>query len=188
MAKCRICKTTFEPRNSLQIVCSPQCAYEHVKNKNEMKAKKEKKVARKANRAAREALKTRSDYVKEAQVEFNKFIRTRDAHLPCISCGAFSEERGRGGSWDCGHYRSTGANPELRFNTFNAHKQCKKCNRNLSGNIVNYRIGLLEKIGKDKLDWVEGPHEIKHYSKEDLKRIKRIFAKRARFYIRRRNA
>jgi hypothetical protein len=41
-----------------------------------------------------------------------------------------------------------------------------------SGDIVNYRIELVKRIGADKVDWLEGPHEAKRYTIEDLKAMK----------------
>src|SRR5690606_23788830 len=109
------------------------------------------------------------DWTKLAQVEFNRYIRMRDQADACISCGTLSwDEKVTGGGWDCSHYRSIGANPELRFEELNAHRACKKCNKYLSGNIVNYRIRLEGKIGLDKLAWLEGYHPPKRYRIEEL--------------------
>jgi hypothetical protein len=33
------------------------------------------------------------------------------------------------------------------------------CNAHLSGNQVNYRIELINRIGLDKVEWLEGKHE-----------------------------
>ena len=47
-----------------------------------------------------------------------------------------------------------------------------KCNRNLSGNAVEYRIRLVHRIGADKVDWLEGPHSACKYTVEEIKVIK----------------
>jgi hypothetical protein len=70
--------------------------------------------------------------------------------------------------------------PSLRFNTYNCHKQCAPCNNHLSGNLVEYRANLINKIGQARVDWLEGPQDTKNMDIEYLKRIKRIFSKRAR--------
>jgi hypothetical protein len=67
-------------------------------------------------------------YKAQAQQAFNAYIRARDADLPCISCGETNPPDLHGGQWDCGHFKTVGANPELRFEERNAHKQCKSCN------------------------------------------------------------
>ena len=51
----------------------------------------------------------------------------------------------------------------------NAHSQCVKCNRNLSGNTVDYRFRLIDKIGIDNVEWLEGPHKAKKYTIDELK-------------------
>ncbi|MCK3657243.1 NinG recombination protein [Pasteurellaceae bacterium Pebbles2] len=160
LKKCKICRAEFSPRNSLQKCCSPACALELVK---EQKAKAE----RKELKARKAKLKSRRDWVKDAQDVFNKFIRLRDKDLPCISCGRYHQ-----GQWHAGHYRSVGAAPELRFCELNVHKQCQPCNNHKSGNVIEYRINLIKKIGADKVEWLERQdHEAKKYSVEDCKEI-----------------
>jgi hypothetical protein len=117
----------------------------------------------------------RGYWLKKAQASFNAFIRARDKNLPCISCG-----RHHTGQYHAGHYRTVGANPELRFEELNCHKQCSACNNYLSGNLVNYRINLLEKIGENSLDWVEGPHDPKRYTIEELKEIDKGYREKAK--------
>lgn len=118
-------------------------------------------------------LKSRGDHTRETQQAFNAYIRERDRHRPCISCGTCNPGGDpRGGVWDCSHYRSVGACPELRFEELNAHKSCKQCNRDKSGNIVEYRINLIQRLGQEAVDWLEGKHEPKKYTVEELKAIK----------------
>lgn len=105
-----------------------------------------------------------------AQAAFNAYIRGRDSNEPCISCGRYHT-----GQYHAGHYRSRGAHPELRFEELNCHKQCSPCNNHLSGNISNYRPALIDKIGQDKVDWVEGPHEPKKYTCAELKEIEQLY-------------
>jgi hypothetical protein len=114
----------------------------------------EAKTERRADKAKRERLKTRAEWQKDAQTEFNAYIRARDAHLPCISCG-----RHHDGQWHAGHYLSRGARPELAFEESNCHKQCAPCNTHLSGNLVLYRVNLIARIGLDRVEWLEGPHD-----------------------------
>lgn len=169
--KCENCKERFQKTRPLQFVCSPKCGIEHERKKQAKKQKKE-------TRQRKEALKTKKDWTKEVQVEFNKFIRLRDHDQPCISCGGFPTSSPlTGGVWDCGHYRSVGSTPELRFEEKNAYRQCKKCNRELSGNAVEYRKRLIERVGIEVVEWVEGPHEQKNWTIEDLKELKAHYKK-----------
>lgn len=115
----------------------------------------------------------KSTRTKEAQKAFNAYIRKRDKGQVCISCGNmpnFGAYVG-GSGIHAGHYLSCGAHPELRFEPLNCHVQCVNCNMHNSGNAVNYRVGLIKKIGLDKVEWLEGPHEPKKYTCEELKEI-----------------
>lgn len=184
MAKCTSCRKKFTPiYSSLQSTCSPKCALKVVKKQNKEKEKKQRKL----HRADKERIRTKSQWIKLTQPVFNKYIRLRDHDKPCISCGRHDWEITEpltGGKWDCGHFLTVGAYPELRFEPLNAHKQCKSCNGG-SGKYTrknhtvgqDYRENLIERIGLVNVEWLEGPHLIKHYTIEDLKQIKQKFAK-----------
>ena len=165
--KCRVCRETYTPSKALQVVCSPSCALLHAKQKGEKERTALAKIERKAIREAKERIKPRAAYMKEAQSVFNSWVRARDADQPCISCGRHHQ-----GKYDAGHYRSVGSNPALRFEPLNCHRQCVPCNQHKSGNAIEYRIGLVARIGAEAVAWLEGPHEPKHYSIDDLKQIK----------------
>lgn len=167
--KCKnpACGISFPPQRLGQAVCSPKCGLA-IKDVNREKARKAiTDLGRKEIRAAKERIKPKGQYMKEAQTAFNAWIRERDAALPCISCGRHHQ-----GKYDAGHYRTVGSNPALRFEPLNCHRQCSPCNTHKSGDIVNYRIELVKRIGADKVDWLEGPHDPKRYTIEDLKTIK----------------
>lgn len=138
-----------------------------------------KKSIRAETRKAKESIKRRSDWTKEAQVAVNAWVRHRDLGKPCISCGSMPAQK-LGGTMDAGHYRSTGSAPHLRFLTTQIHAQCVKCNRHLSGNVADYRIGLIERIGQDKVDAIESDQTIRRYDVEYLKRLKSVFTRRLR--------
>jgi hypothetical protein len=165
--KCKVCAVEFEPVRSFQKACSPKCAISLVESE---KVKKRAKVLRKEKKARKEKLKSRSDWLREAQAAVNAYIRARDRDEPCISCGRHHE-----GQYHAGHYRSVGSAPELRFNELNIWKQCSSCNNYLSGNLIEYRKRLLEKIGQEKLDWLEGQHEPKKYTIEQIREIKALY-------------
>jgi hypothetical protein len=158
--KCKTCGNWFMPFRTTQRTCSLKCAIDDAKVLGAKKTKVQ-------HRKDKERVKTRSQWMKEAQAAFNKYIRERDAGERCISCG-----RNHSGQYHAGHYRSVGAAPELRFNELNCSKQCAPCNNHKSGDLINYRINLIDKIGIKRVEWLEGPHEAKHYSIDDLKAIK----------------
>ena len=164
--KCRVatCRASFVPSRMGQAVCSPACAMIDAP-RHEPKARKAlADIERKDIKVRKEKLKNRADHLKDTQQAFNAWVRARDAALPCVSCG-----RHHGGQYHAGHYRTVGANPELRFEPLNAWKQCAPCNNHLSGNLINYRISLLQRIGEEKVAWLEGPHEAKKYTVDELK-------------------
>lgn len=167
--KCKVatCRASFVPTKSFQTWCSPDCAVVIVRAKQAAERKSFEQRERREIKVRKEKLKSRADHLKETQTVFNEWIRLRDAGLPCVSCGRHHE-----GQYHAGHYRTVAASPELRFEPLNVHKQCAPCNNHKSGDIVNYRINLVHRIGAEKVDWIEGPHEPQRYTIEQLKEIK----------------
>lgn len=168
------CRISFPPQRLGQKVCSPKCGLA-IKDVNQEKARKAiDQRERREIKVRKEKLKSRADYLREAQAAVNEYVRLRDVHLPCISCDSMPSDHDliTGSRWDAGHYRSVGACPELRFEPMNIHRQCVKCNRNLSGNAVEYRIRLVKRIGADKVNWLEGPHPARKYTVDEIKTIK----------------
>jgi hypothetical protein len=174
--KCKnpACGISFPPQRLGQAVCSPKCGLA-IKDVNQAKARKSlAQVNRREIKVRKEKLKSRADHLREAQAAVNAYVRLRDAYLPCISCDSTPNDNDlmTGSRWDAGHYRSVGACPELRFEPLNIHRQCVKCNRNLSGNAVEYRIRLVQRIGAEKVAWLEGLHSPCKYTVEEIKAIK----------------
>ena len=174
---CKQCKSKFTTLNPLQQVCGLSCAVNYSLALKEKNNRSQALKSRKETKIKLDNLKTRSDYIKEAQIVFNKFIRTRDGETNCISCGVHFGTSVVGGAFDCGHYLSRGAKPHHRFNEDNAHSQCKKCNRYLSGNVANYRIGIINKLGLDAVEKLEADNEPKHWTIDDLKAIRDKYKK-----------
>ena len=169
MRKCKApgCGEKFRPVRPLQVACSSDCAYA-VGMQVRLKQDKAKDKER------REKLMTLSDWRKRAQAAFNAYIRARDADWPCISCRRFS------GAFDAGHYLSTGARPELRFDEANCHKQCVQCNQHLHGNLALYRLALIRRIGQEELDRLEGPNPPRHDTADSLKALAAHYRAKAR--------
>jgi hypothetical protein len=166
--KCRICKQTFQPVRMIQPVCDNyECKVAYATNVAEKAAIAREKKARRETKEKLEKIKTRAEHLKEAQRFFNLFIRTRDANYPCISCN-----RWHAGQYHAGHYRSVGSAPHLRFNELNCHRQCSVCNNHLSGNQLEYRRGLIAKLGIEAVEQLEADQEPKHYTIEEIQAIK----------------
>lgn len=166
-AECRTCGKPFLRFRTTQAVCGPRCAHRAVKADKKREAEE--------TRARRVALRSRRDWLNDTQVAFNAWIRLRDAHLPCVSCG-----RNHEGQWHAGHYRTVGACPELRFDPRNVHKQCQPCNTHLHGNLIPYRIELIRRIGLEAVEALEGPHPPGRWSADELRTMRdayRLLAK-----------
>lgn len=164
---CKYCKKRSEEAKKfgLSYFCDSDCAMRYSIEKSRKDADKEERQT--FNKRKKEFYDNdRSLRTKEAQKAFNAFIRQRDIKRPCVSCGRHHE-----GQYHAGHFRTTGAHPELRFEELNCHKQCSVCNNHLSGNLIGYREELIKRIGLDKINWLEGPHDPKKYTCEELKEI-----------------
>lgn len=168
MRKCSIkdCRAAFAPMSMTHKVCSPACALIYAKA---LAAAKE----RKTDRARKVAMKSRSQWLKEAQTAFNAWIRARDAEQPCISCGRYHD-----GKYDAGHFRSVGAQPALRFHELNCHKQCVPCNQHKAGNVVEYRIRLVARIGAAAVALLEQDHPPAKFTIDDARAIKADYVAR----------
>lgn len=100
----------------------------------------------------------------KAQQVFNAWIRERDKDKGCISCGGEVQH--------AGHYLSAGHHGHLRFNENNVHGQCLRCNNFLHGNLINYRIGLVKRIGESKVQLLESmAHQTKKWTRFELEAI-----------------
>lgn len=157
MKKCRICKAKFEPFSSLQVACSVKCAREEARKQLEKKAEKAAKQARAERREF-----NRRDLTwqhKQCQRVFNRmrvleelqWFRDRGMEPECISCGKTHMD------WCCGHFKTRGAQPGLRYDRMNTFLQCNKaCNESLSGNIEGtrtsrgYKQGLVDRFGEEE--------------------------------------
>ncbi len=130
-----------------------------------------KKQQRKSDNETRQKLKTLSQLENEAKAAIQKWVRVvRDKDLPCISCGNYSNR------YDGGHYFDAGVYSGLMFNEDNIHKQCSYyCNKMNHGNKTNYRIGLVKKIGVERVEWLENNKDLlrnKKYERVELIEIK----------------
>ncbi|NIH21838.1 recombination protein NinG [Providencia heimbachae] len=182
--RCKICREWFELKYQNVEWCSPEHGAElALKRRNKEREKAEQKLKKERQQKEREsrdklkirklAVKPLSYFAKQAQTAFNSFIRERDKDLPCISCDRFHE-----GQYHAGHYRTTKANPEIRFDEDNCHKQCAPCNNHLSGNIENYRPALILKIGRERFDILMGFHELPKWKRDDYERVRDDYRKK----------
>jgi len=160
MPRCRNCKDKFEPvKFNAKYCLKDECIKAFVE---EVKTRQWKETKTRM----KQDLKTLQDWLKEAQTIFNKYVRLRDQGLPCISCNLPPKKK------NAGHYFSSGGHSNVRFDEDNVHLQCEACNTFLSGNLLNYQIGIQKKIGAQKLlELQERAHVTKKWTIDELKEI-----------------
>ncbi|WP_427033035.1 recombination protein NinG [Enterobacter hormaechei] len=196
----KACRQWFHPVRDGQVVCSFECASaigkeqtakarEAAKQKAAQRQRTEEKAGRQRRKAKRESFKTKAQWDKEAQSAFNRYIRIRDEGKECVSCGNPLIGKSNyltGSAIDASHYRSRGAASHLKFNVFNVHSACTRCNRQLSGNAVEYRIRLVDRIGLERVERLESDNSPRRFDVTYLKRVKAIFSRRANALMKRR--
>ena len=158
--KCKYCKNSFEPVAFLQKNCfDPNCVTEWIQE-TKQKTWQKKKAKLKAD------LMTLSDHIKLAQQVFNKFIRLRDAGEKCISCNKKPLKE------NAGHFYNANNHWNVRFNEHNVNLQCEYCNTYLHGALIQYREGLINKIGiTDFLILEAESKKTRKFTTEELKEI-----------------
>lgn len=174
--KCKQCKQLFAPVKLLQSVCGFKCAGLYAIAQREKKEANLKRIERKKTKEALEAIKPTKELLKDASRWFNKYIKLRDAHLPCISCGRY--EIGTD-TWDCGHFRTVGSAKHMRFIEDNAHKQCSSCNRGSEKYIqkrelvaMAYEDNLRLRIGDERVDIIKRDNTQRHYTPDEARALK----------------
>jgi hypothetical protein len=186
--KCAVkeCRKPFVPDAPFVVWCGPDCGEKvaHVRLAKQRAAqsaatKRAKKAERANDRAKGESLKTLPELLKEAQIQFNRCIRLRDmiAGHPCISSGRKLDWSGN--ATDAGHYRSIGAAGHLRFNEDNVHAQSKHDNQYKAGNVVEYRINLIARIGLERVEALENNNTVHKWTKDEVRAIRDTYRAKA---------
>lgn len=160
------------------VACGIECAAEVAKRKREKIARLAAKAERANIRERKASIRTIPQLKARAQVSFNAFIRERDKHLPCICCGEWGGAWSRGGIWDAGHYRSRGSADHMRFVEENVHRQLKDCNRYGAGRAVDFRIGLVKRIGIDAVEALECNNTGIKWTREMLIKIEATYRRK----------
>ena len=186
--KCKHCLEYIKATSGIKVPAGFFCGIDHATefaqakrdaDREKQKAKVKREVVKKEKTARSDLREFRnndkSHQTKLTQASFNAWIRFRDEGEPCNSCG-----RSTGCKINAGHYLSVGSHPELRFNPLNVNLQCEYCNVYKSGNIKEYRPRLIDKIGLELVEWLEGPNDAMKYTCEQLREIRAYYAKLTR--------
>lgn len=176
---CKVCKCNFLAPAGLQRarVCGQVCALTFAKS---ARAKAEKVRLVKENRETKKALekyKTPTQWEKECREIVQEIARLRDRHDGCISCHMGPNY---GGQWHGSHFRPAGNNAAVQFHLWNIHKACAQCNLFKGGNISEYRPRLVEKIGADRVAWLESQTQQVKTDVDYCIRFKAVMGKRLR--------
>ncbi len=102
----------------------------------------------------------------------HEYIRKRDEFKPCISCGISYND-----NFQAGHFFKAQLFSNLKFNENNIHGQCKKCNMFDDGNESGYRVGLMQRYGKEylaKINDLAGDSKKNdyHWDREELEQLR----------------
>jgi hypothetical protein len=143
----------------------------------ERKLQAARKNERKRDQQRKDALKSRSKWEDECRKIIQKIARIRDRHDGCISCHMGPDYDG---VWHGSHYRSVGAASAVQFHLWNVHKACEQCNFFKGGNREGYRPRLIEKIGLDRVEWLDAQNNTFKPPMDYYPRFKKVMGKRLR--------
>jgi hypothetical protein len=163
---CRLCKQDL-PLHSFTSTQAKYCLNcKRIRMLEQRNAMMKRSMDRqKAKKPKKQVVQSLPSLKATAQKLINKYCRLRDIKDGCISCEKGASEQG-------GHYLSVGANSALRFDERNINGQCSSCNHFKSGNPIEYRIRLVQKIGREQVEWLEAHRkDIKKWSREELEEI-----------------
>lgn len=174
--RCPHCRGKLDPGQRIHPDCIEAYAEAEeakAKRKAIKQAVMQAKVERAETRRRKEADKDVPDLIAEADKAFAAWIRERDSQAgwPCVSSG-------RALNWvignqvDAGHYRSRGAASHLRYNEDNCHAQSKRDNRFRAGNVVEYRIRLVQRIGLTRVEALESDNKPHKWTRDELRGIR----------------
>lgn len=169
MRKCRYCRQDIPKRKDCTDpyqragFCSKDHAVEHESQKA-LKALEKKKAAerrkaqdqakreRQKQRERKEKLKSRTDWVSDAQKWKNRVVVAEDKPKGCISCGSHDVT-------DAGHFFHRGTKyrtARLTLDRRNLNGQCRHCNSFTGGgNQYEYQKGYIARYGQEAFKELE---------------------------------
>lgn len=180
--RCQVCEGEFVRTRVGEKVCSVSCGIEWAKRQQ---------IARdvapylprrggltKAVRAHREN--DRKTINAAAQREFNRWIRlVRDDGMPCQSCGK-PLPPGPSHDKECGHWKSRGAHPQLRFDESNVALECHRCNHHSDDHLIGLKESLRRRFGQAEIDRLESSGKTRKFTLDELRAIRDEYRRRNR--------
>ena len=117
-------------------------------------------------------------------VQLRDLIKTSSGEIlaKCISCNRTWIINNSYDLKNChaGHFYLENKYASVRFDLINLNMQCSKCNtpapRGMSGNLAEYEIGLIKKVGQEEFDNLKiRKDQIKKYSFKELEELNKKF-------------
>ncbi len=172
-ARCKHCRQRLDRLGEKmhQACVDPWLSANREKLREKLRAKAV-RAEKRQDAVKRKSFERIPDLIAAADKEFASYIRERDrqAGHDCISSGRPLDWTGN--QVDAGHYRSRGAASHLRYHEDNCHAQSKHDNRHLGGNIVQYRINLIARIGLARVEALECTNEPRKWTHDELRAIR----------------
>lgn len=109
-----------------------------------------------------------------------RFTKQRDSNemdeVECISC----PKVGNKGEFENGHYYKRSLR-SVRWDDLNNNQQCIRCNRELDGNVAEYRKGLIRRYGLEEVELLDSRAATPmKYSVIDLEEMYKYFLSKTR--------
>lgn len=158
---CAHCGKAFQPWSTTQKVCPTlRCARGYLRRS---KAKERAEVKKR-----KEAIKTIPVLLREAQVDFNAYIRARDKDKGCFVCLRPFDQNIPGRALHAGHVRSRGAAGHLRFTEDNCMGECEGCNGPHGAKPHQIKAGAIARIGLTRFEELENDNTPHKWTREEL--------------------
>lgn len=171
--KCRYCKE-YKVAAFMKIIhsgayCNLECATKYA-YQNKEKGKKIKHTAQKSEYLANK-LSTRKRATKEA---CHEYIRARDKNKLCICC-----LEPLGDNFHAGHFWESGNFSFIRYHEDNIHGQKESCNTFKGGDSGFYRQNLIERIGIERVNYLDENRSNKvKLNADDYREIEEYFKRK----------
>lgn len=204
--RCTSCKKYKEADKGIVapigFFCDKNCRYDYATKQTKTLISKSKKIETKKKdkefkeRKAKFDLNDVPKQHKLTQTVFNrlrvlqelKWFQDRGLEPECISCGKTNMD------FCCGHFKSRGAQGNLRYDVNNTFLQCNRyCNMALSGNIEGnkntrgYKVGLVERFGEEEakriIDYCEENTQVKKWTGSELQELRASFNKQIKYFL-----
>jgi hypothetical protein len=166
---CEVCLQPFLVLRLGQKVCGPVCARKFAKI---VKAKGAREL-----RERKEALKPIGQIEEQCRKIVQAIARLRDRDQGCISC---DKPANWDGQWHGSHYRAHGGCSSIQFHLWNINKACWICNKLYSGRVDVQKVGIVQRYGQERLDWLDAQPKSRKFTREYLARFKKVMSKRLR--------